>query len=257
MGPNIFIFDIETAPLVAYIWSRWKENVPMARLLTEWRMLTWAGKYLDEEEVYYDSCHHYENHEDDRPILESLHEHLDNADIVIAHNLRKFDRKKVNARFLAHGMSPPSPYRLIDTLEEAKKNFALTSNRLDDIAKLLNIGQKADTGGFDLWSGCMAGDKKSYETMVDYNIQDVVLLEDVYTALRPWMNNHPNVAVYNDGDNPQCPKCGSNHLQYRGYATTQTGRFRRFQCQDCSGWGRERFTDLDKNKRASLVTNSQ
>jgi uncharacterized protein YprB with RNaseH-like and TPR domain len=254
-NPKIFLFDIETAPINGYVWSIWKQNVGLNQIVHDWRMLTWAGKWLDEDEVLYDSCHYYPDHTDDTPILETLHQYLDDADIVVAHNGNKFDMKKVNARFLQAGMDPPSPYRKIDTLLEVKKNFAFTSNRLDAIGKALGLGGKAETGGFELWTGCMNGDKESYEKMVEYNIRDITLLEDVYLALRPWMHNHPNVAVYNDEEAPECPKCGSQHLHWRGYATTNASRFRRFQCLDCGGWGRERVNTIPKGSRKGLMAN--
>jgi hypothetical protein len=255
--PKIFLFDIETAPIMAYVWSIWKQNVGMNQIVHDWRMLTWAGKWLDSDEILYDSCHLHGDTDDDKPILASLWQCLDEADIVVAHNGNKFDIKKVNARFLQRGFKPPSPYRKIDTLLEAKKNFAFTSNRLDSLGKALGVGGKVETGGFSLWSRCMNGDHTAFEEMVEYNIGDITLLEDVYLALRPWMHNHPNVAVYDDDVEPACPKCGGTHLQYRGYATTQVSKFRRFQCQDCGGWGRERINVLDKDKRASVKANVQ
>lgn len=254
---KVFLFDIETAPISAYVWSIWQQNVGMNQITRDWRMLTWAGKWLDEDEVIYDSAHLHGDIESDLEICQSLHRYLDEADIVIAHNGNRFDIKKVNARFLAHGMAPPSPYRKIDTLLEAKKAFAFTSNRLDALGKALGVGGKSDTGGFSLWSRCMAGDKKAFEEMVEYNVRDITLLEDVYYALRPWMNNHPNIGVYNDDEEEQCPKCGSTHLHYRGFATTQAGRYRRVQCLDCGGWSRSRFSEIGKEKKKGVLSNVQ
>jgi hypothetical protein len=36
---------------------------------------------------------------------------LDRADVVVGHNADKFDVRKGNARFIAHGLPPPPPYR--------------------------------------------------------------------------------------------------------------------------------------------------
>jgi hypothetical protein len=122
---------------------------------------------------------------------------------------------------------------------------------------MLGVGQKVDTGGFNLWINYLAGDKQARQDMIDYNAQDVLLLEEVYLKLRPWMNNHPNIGLFNDDDAEQCPKCGSKHIHWRGHAYTTGGRYPRFQCQDCGGWGRGRVHNHDKEKRASLVTNAQ
>lgn len=254
---KIFLFDIETSPITAYTWSLWDEVRSMQKVVEDWSVLTWAGKWLGEPEVHYDSNHLHGYHLDDSSSLISLHEFLDEADIVVAHNGNKFDIKKVNARFVQLGLHPPSPYHKIDTLREAKKNFAFTSNRLDALGEFLNLGRKVDTGGFELWSRCMAGDAEAFEEMIEYNIQDVVLLEQVYLTLRPWMNNHPNVSVIDDPQKPTCPKCGGVHLQWRGYSTTQTSKYRRFQCQDCGGWGRSRTLDTPRKMAPGVATNAQ
>lgn len=255
LQPKIFLYDIETSPITAHTWSLWTEVRNHGNITQDWSMLTWAGKWLGEEEVHYDANHfHSKNPFNDTKILRSLHSFIDEADIVVAHNGNKFDIKKMNARFIQVGLRPPSPYRKIDTLLEAKKNFAFTSNRLDALGQALGLGRKKETGGFDLWLRCMAGDREAFDTMLEYNIQDVMLLEEVYLALRPWMHNHPNLGVYCD-EQTQCPKCGGTHLQYRGFSTTQAGRYRRFQCQDCGGWGRERLSEINKEGKQRLRNN--
>ena len=256
MSAKIFLFDIETAPILASVWGIWQENIPTARIIEDWYMLTWSGKWLGEEEVYYDSNHLHGDHTCDKAALSSLHGFLDEADIVVGHNGNRFDIPKVNARFIQQGMSPPSPYRKIDTLREARKNFKFTSNRLDALGETLGLGRKAETGGFDLWKGCMAGDKASFEAMIDYNIQDVNLLERVYLTLRPWMTTHPNLGVYEEEEVPSCPKCTSTNIHYRGKQYTQVAVYNRFQCQDCGGWGRSRTTENTLTKRKSLTNNA-
>ena len=255
MKPKIFVFDIETSPMTAYTWSLWTEVRSMDFITADWCMLTWAGKWLGDDEVFFDSNHLHGKPDDDSAILVSLHEYMDEADIVIAHNGNKFDIKKMNARFIQEGMEPPSHYRKIDTLLEARKNFAFSSNRLDALGEFLGVGRKVDTGGFGLWARCMAGDKQAFEDMVSYNIQDVSLLEEIYYKLRPWMQNHPNLGVYeHDTDDTKCPKCGGTDIQYRGYAYTQAAKYHRFQCNDCGGWGRVRTTDIPRGTKG-IMTN--
>jgi predicted RNA-binding Zn-ribbon protein involved in translation (DUF1610 family) len=252
---KIGILDIETAPLKAYVWALWKQNIPASMLIEEWYMLTWSGKWLDEDEVYYDSCHLHGDHTDDGPILESLHSFLDAADIIVAHNGDRFDIPKINARFLQQGFTPPSPYKQIDTLKVAKRHFRFTSNRLDALGKYLGLGGKLCHEGFGLWSRCLEGDEEAFEKMVEYNIQDVHLLEDVYKRMRPWIPNHPNVGSLTDQEHV-CPKCGSSHLQRRGFSYTQAGKYQRFQCTSCGGWSRTRTTERDSEVNRNVLTNA-
>lgn len=136
------------------------------------------------------------------------------------------------------GLPPPAPYKQLDTKKIAKKYFSFTSNKLDDLGRYLGIGQKLDTGGYGLWLGCEEGDPKAWKKMKRYNKQDVVLLEEVYLKLRPWIANHPAV---DNRDN--CPKCNSANMQKRGYGFNKTSKYQRFQCMDCGGWSRVRVNE--------------
>lgn len=252
-GAKILLLDIENAAIRGYVWGLFDNNLALSQIDRDWYLLSCAYKWLGEKDIVVVGK---PSHEDDYEgqeydILEHLHGILDEADIVIGHNAKSFDVKKLNAKFLEYGFEPPSPYRVIDTLLEARKHFRLTSNKLDYLSNLLGFGNKIKTD-FDLWVGCMKGDAKSWEYMLKYNRKDVVLLEKVYLKLRPWMVNHPNVGVYQDaGDKVVCPKCGSNHLQWRGYVSTNLSQFRRFQCQDCLGWGRARLNIANRKNLAA------
>ena len=234
--------DVETAPIQAYVWGLWKNNVGMNQIISDWFMLTWSAKWHGDDVVYGDKLSSSEAIEqDDKRIMYSLWKMLDEADIIVGHNLDKFDRKKINTRFLVHEMSPPSPYRTIDTLKVAKRHFGFSSNRLDYLGKMLGVGRKIDTGGFELWADCMKGKEEALAKMLEYNQQDVILLEDVYNRLAPYHATHPNHGATMEGiDEPVCPKCGSTHLQKRGYAFTNTSRYQRYRCTDCGGWSRGR-----------------
>lgn len=122
--------------------------------------------------------------EDDSRIVKNLWKLLDEADIVIAHNGKRFDIPKINSRFILNGCPPPSFYKQIDTKEVASRNFGFSSNKLDALAGYFNIRHKDDTD-FDLWVRCLKGDKKALQYMEKYNIGDIEILEKVYLKLRP------------------------------------------------------------------------
>lgn len=252
---KILIFDIETAPLKGYFWRLWKENIGYSQLIDEWYMLTWAAKWLDEDEVIFDSNHLHGDMQNDEHILNNLHGLLDSADIVVAHNGNRFDIPKVNARFIQAGLEPPSPYKRIDTFQVAKRQFGFTSNRLDSIADFLGIGRKLNTGGFKLWERCLNDEVEAFEEMVEYNIQDVLLLEEVYKRMRPWIPNHPNVANI-ESKEFACPKCGSENLQRRGFSYTQAGKYQRYQCVSCGGWSKTRYNERKQGEGRNILNNA-
>ena len=148
-------------------------------------------------------------------------------------------------------MKPPSPYLQIDTMKEAKKKFNFGRNSLAHIAKQLGVkakGTHSKFPGMSLWIECMAGNEDAWQEMKRYNIDDVLVTEEVYLVLRPWMANHPNVAAANG--RCSCPKCGSDSIQFRGSVTSRVGViYKRFRCNDCGGWGRMSTLDPDKPRR--------
>ena len=213
--PKILVFDIETAPFIAYAYSRFKQYFGDANVQQEGYVLCWAAKWLGEENVITDAIwNHHEvvNEGDDYEVCKSLHELFDQADIVIAHNGNSFDIPTMNTRFLYHRLAPNKPYKKIDTLSILKRNFNLPSNKLSSAAIYFGLPNKMDPGGFYTWRGCMNGDVESQTHMMDYNIQDVITLESLYLLLRPWHNTHPNVSLYYDDKTNRCPCCGSQDI---------------------------------------------
>lgn len=260
MGSKILLVDIETSPSQAYIWGLWQEVTSTEMIESDWYILCWCAKWLGEKKIMRAALPDFQNYKkdthDDKAVLQQLWKLLDEADVIVAHNGIKFDRRKINARFIMNGMTPPSPYKVIDTLQIAKTHFAFTSNRLNDLGRFLQLGKKKDTGGFQLWKDCMAGDKEAWKKMVDYCANDVALLEKVYVKLRPYASNHPNIGVYLEEETALCPKCGSSNIEYRGYYYTTISKFQRFMCKDCGGWGRLRTNELPKEIREGLATNA-
>lgn len=252
---KILILDIETAPLKSYVWGIWNVNLghSLNMLESDWFMLTWSAKWLFDGKVMSDKLTPKEvNKEDDKRICKSLWALLEEADVVIAHNGVKFDIKRINTRFLKNGLTPPMPYMVIDTLLHARKRFNITSNKLNYIGKFLGLGEKLDTGGFDLWKRCMEGDEEALTEMEVYNIQDVVLLEDVYLALLPYIKPHPNVALFIAEDVHACPSCGSQELKWEGKYSTYANTYDAFRCK-CGSIGRSR-TARPKGKNMTIST---
>lgn len=253
------LLDIETAPSKGYIWSLWSEVRSTEFLESHWYILCWCAKWLNDKKFYCESLPKYNlykiNPDNDIEILKPLWKLLNEADIVICHNGNKFDRRKINTRFLYNKITPPSPYKMIDTLQSARNIFAFTSNRLNDLGQFLGVGGKIETHGFKLWRGCLNKDKKSWDLMVKYCRRDVQLLEYIYLKLRPYIFNHPNVTLDNIKSNSSCPKCGSSKLVKEGFVYTYSSKYQRFSCKDCGGWGRENKNLIDKTIKSRVTKN--
>lgn len=245
MKPRIVLFDIETSPTLGwYFGSKWQTNI--LKNERDWHLLSFAYKVLGENKVHYCGLNEMPGYRpggyDDTKLAKELWKVLDEADIVIAHNGDQFDVKMSNVRFLAAGLTPPRPYRTIDTKKIAKKEFRFTSNSLDDLAKHFGFEGKTPHTGKQLWFDCMDGDPKAWSLMKKYNIQDVALLERVYLYMRPWATSHPNMGAYEEIDS--CRNCASKRLQKRGVRVTQTGKIQTYHCQDCGAYSQGKATTV-------------
>ena len=252
---KILVVDIETAPKLAYVWNFWNTNVGLNQTLSSTYIMSYAAKWLGGKEVMYAET----RNENDEALCDQLYRLFDSADMVVAHNGSKFDIPIVRARCVLHKIKPWSPIKEIDTLKVAKKEFRFDRNSLAYLAEFLGVEEKEEHKnfpGFELWSECIKGNPAAWREMREYNIQDVETLEQVYLRLRPWIRNHPNIGVFMEKDHTACAKCGGSHIQWRGYAYTNVGKYRKFQCQNCGGWGRTRFTQYPKDKRKELTVNA-
>jgi hypothetical protein len=238
-SPRVLLWDIETSPIVGYAWDKWNTN--LLRIEQDRFLLTIAWKWLGETKVHClglpDFPERYaKDPTDDYELAKLAYELFDLADVVVAHNGVAFDTKKAQARMIAHGFGPPSPFKEIDTLRIARSHFSFTSNKLGDVCAVLGIGSKLDPGGIETWFQCIAGDPHAWRRMKKYNKQDVVILEKLYIKLRPWANRLPNLA--NIGDRPgACPKCGvEGKMVSRGWTTTAVTKRRQYRCGGCGGY---------------------
>lgn len=236
---KILLFDIETLPIHVRVWSLGGNDwISPKNIIKDWCVLSWAAKWLYDDEVMGDALTPNQAiTRDDKQLILPMLDLLNEADMVVSHNGNKFDHKKLNTRLLISGFSPPSYYKTIDTLQVARSNFAFSSNKLDYINEQLGIHQKSETD-YDLWVKCDDGDRVAIQKMLDYNINDVAILEELYVKLRPWISNHPSMASYVDKDTDMCV-CGSTDVEYTaGWYRTNVNRYKGWRCKNCGKIGR-------------------
>jgi hypothetical protein len=226
------LLDIETSPNTAYVWSLWKETIPLARLIESSEVLCWSAKWYGEKDVFFDSIHRNKS----SVMLENIHELLDQTDAVVHYNGSQFDIPCLNKEFLQYGMFPPAPYKQIDLLQVARKQFRFPSNKLDYVANKLGLGKKEETN-FMLWVDCMNGNSEAWKKMESYNRNDVILFEKLYDRFKPWIRGIANQGLYRE-DSLVCPTCGSDSYTRRGYTYTASCKYQRYQCKSCGGWFR-------------------
>jgi uncharacterized protein YprB with RNaseH-like and TPR domain len=204
-------------------------------------IIAWAAKWFCKSGVIYRDQRNARRIEDDRKILRDLWKLLDEADIVITQNGKNFDTPKLNARFIEHGMQPPSPYKHLDTYQIARSAAKFTSNKLEYLTEKLCTKYKKlkheKFPGFALWAECLKGNMAAWNEMRRYNKHDVLATEELYMKIRAWApQNAPR--AFNVGHlTQQCPTCGVvGKLRPKGYNYTRVSRFRKYVCKSCGSW---------------------
>lgn len=253
---KVLILDIETAPNIAYVWRFYKENIGPKQVLENGYLLSFACKWLGDEAVSFSSV----QKQSEKSCLKVLSKYLDEADIVVAHYGDKFDFPYIQGRMMFHGIKPPSPYKTVDTKKVASREFHFPSYSLEYLTDALKLpikkGGHKKFPGFELWLEIIRNNEEAWHELREYNIIDVLALEQLYITMRPFIRNHPNVGVFDEHDNAACPKCNSTNIHWRGYSHTNVGRYHRFQCNDCGGWGRARQNIRKGQKNKALAVNA-
>lgn len=221
------------------MWGLYDQTVGLNQLVESHDVICFAARFLGEKKMHFADARDYEG------MVQLAHDLLDQADAVMHYNGKQFDMKHLNRLFLLQRLAPPSPYEQIDLLTVVRSNFKFPSNKLEHVATALGLGGKVKHSGFDLWTGVMENDPAAWRKMKQYNIQDVVLLEELYYILQPWIKAHPSRTLY-DGEGC-CPICGGDHIQRRGLRHTKVSSYYQYQCQDCGGWlrGGKRVGSID------------
>lgn len=225
---RVLFFDLETTPILGYVWRAYEDNLLDIKQDTE--LLCFAYKWEGEPTKVVSA-----SNTPQKKLVKKLHSLLDEADVVIGHNGDRFDIRVANALFVKHGLKPPAPYKTVDTLKLARRYFRFTKNNLDYLSSVL-LGEKKIQTDKSLWFGCMNRDKEAFKKMEKYAKHDVDLLYRLYHKLKMWHTGHPNSNLYHETTH-KCPVCNSN-TQKRGFTYTRVGKYQRYQCTKCGAWSK-------------------
>jgi DNA polymerase elongation subunit (family B) len=253
---KVLIFDIETAPILAHVWGLWDNNVALNQMISDWHVMSWSAKWrgAPESEVMYMDQRSEPNVEDDKKILKEMWSLLDEADVVITQNGKRFDQRKLNAKFVQHRLGPPSSFKHIDTKVVAQKHFDFPSYKLEymtnKFCKKYKKLKHKKFPGHEMWTECLKGNLEAWDEMKLYNVHDVLALEELYFILIPW-DSSINLNLFHDREEHTC-HCGSTESIKNGFYYTNMGKFQRYMCKDCGAETRSRHNLFSVEKRDSL-----
>lgn len=261
-GPKVLFLDIETKPILAHVWSLWENNVGLNQIESDWSVLSISANWLHEPDalanVMYRDNRASADLENDKALLEWAWDLLDEADIVVTQNGKRFDIPKLFARMViqrVRGGKPPRSFRQIDTKEIASKRFGFTSNKLEYMTDKLCVRWKKlkhkKFPGHELWVECMKNNQDAWREMEKYNKVDVLSLRELWVKIRAW-DGSINFRLYDDKISSECGLCGGKMRQNGKRYVTGVGVFQRYRCGKCGAEERSRSTLVDSLKNASV-----
>lgn len=242
---NVLILDIETTPNLAHVWGMWQQNVGINQIMAPTEVLCWAAKWESSDDIIFYGL----NKNTKEEMAHAMWYLLDSADVVVHYNGTKFDIPHLNREFLELGMKPPSTYKQVDLLNTIRSQFNFPSNKLDYVAQALGLGKKTTHSGHELWVKCLNGDSVAWDTMQEYNENDVLLTEELYHTIKPWIKSLPNMVMYEEEEEAiaiSCPSCGGVNVKKKGFEYTSVSKFQRYVCSDCGKNSRGRSNLFDR-----------
>lgn len=223
-------FDLETSQMVVKTFSLWQDSINPSAIIKKPKIICASWKWEGEDEVHNID---WGAKQCDRKIVRKMLSEMKRADEVVAHNGDRFDIKWINTRCIYHRLDPFPISKTVDTLKIAKKYLKLPSNRLDAIGDYFGIGRKVQTPK-GLWDRVESGCSESLKVMLDYCDQDVLLLEDVFKYLQPYIESATHIGAKEGGERWSCPKCGTHNVKQNKRRVSKKG-ITSFEMRCCNG----------------------
>lgn len=242
LGAKELFLDIENS---LNIYAAYPSNKPQylrpENLLQDWFIICLAWKWGEHGKVHDvslldDPKRFKKDHTDDYHVVKTVRDVLAECDMVCGHNLKKFDFRKITARIAFHGLEPLPPIKIVDTLKEAKRHD-FSHNGLDFLTSKFGFDRKLSHDK-NMWLRILKGEEKAIKEAVKYCRGDIPGLVKLYYKLRPYMPNSSvqNANLWRADGIECCPKCSSDDIMKRGTRPTLTGRYNRYQCNECGSW---------------------
>jgi hypothetical protein len=167
-------------------------------------------------------------------MLERVWHVYDEADIIQGHNIARFDTRKLKADWAMMGLKSPRPWKTVDTLAIARREFGFESNTLASLCERMGVPGKVDHYDPECARLAVAGDKDAQKRLRTYNQGDIEASEALADAMRGWIPAHPFIGTH--GDTKRCNQCSSEDLTlmpntYRAVVLD----YGLWRCNNCGG----------------------
>lgn len=171
----ILTLDIECQRAVVERFDLYPGFTHIDRVIRDKRILCFAAKWHGQEKVHFHAAWDDDDVVAHEKMIRAAWELLDAADIVVGWNSTRFDVQHLQSAFGRLKLGPPSPFRSLDLMQVAKKNFKAgeLSLKLDWFSRMWLGDRKLSHGGTDLWYeiryGNRAERRAAQKVMKSYN----------------------------------------------------------------------------------------
>lgn len=237
---KIAFIDTETMPNLGAFWASGpKLSIGPEAIIQERFMLSVQWSWNNEKEVHVVQANIKKR--DDTKVIKALTKILQEADIVVGHNVRKFDLRWAAGRALLLGLEPTRSkfVKHIDTMILAKQAFYLNSYKMDYICQKLGIKGKIKTS-FSDWMAILnvdnaaelAQERANY--LCKYGKHDINMNRELFIKILPHVKLTNKLEMMLYGKSAVCPECQSFKVHGKGLRVTKTGKnMHRFVCGAC------------------------
>lgn len=239
-GPRVLTIDLERVPgfVTRPIWhpsdaKRWNW-IPPEEWTSEPRTVCFTAKWHGERAVFYAEW----DSDDPHYLAKVSAELFDEADIVVTYNGARADIRWLQEPWDDLGLNP-TPYKHVD-LFRLQTRWARLRKSLSYLLDKMSLANKDGKYNIDEAMGACAGDDKMRRRLKRYNVQDVVITEQLFDRLRHLLPGI-NLGVYHADaeDTRRCPYCGKEDtLTANGWYTASVQRYAMFTCSACGGHSR-------------------
>ncbi len=236
VSSKVMVYDIETSRVKANVWWTGKQYVGHNQLTEEPKIISICYKWLGADEIYTLT---WDSNQCDRKMMKDFLNAYNTADMVIGQNNDRFDNRWVNARAMKYNLDVNTLVKSFDIMKQTKKLFRLPSYSMDYVTKYLGVTNKMKHEGIIMWEMIQEGNKKQQkeylQKMVDYNVQDIICTEQMYTKLRKYMGHKVHFGVLNGMPKYSSPSDGSTDLTLLQTVTTSAGTIQHIMRSNSDG----------------------
>jgi DNA polymerase III epsilon subunit-like protein len=168
---RVCIWDLETTGLTAIMG----------------RILTCAFVGLDDAPTVFRldaKAHKGKNKLDDAKLAVAIRDRLEQADLIVGHNIRLFDIAFLNARLAKAGERPLNTHFVLDTMWAANR-MRIGSRKLDNLQKFFALSEAKTPLSWETWQLAAQGDARAMDEVVEHNIADVLVTRELYPVVLP------------------------------------------------------------------------